>query len=83
MRKVPEPPTPNNTDYCHCSFFKKKFNLCVHICVFVYICHICVGVNGGQKRTSSSLELELYVIVSCLVWVLGNKLGSSKNSKNF
>lgn len=48
----------------------------------VHACHVCVGASGGQRRTSDPLELELSVIVSCLAWVLGNELGSSKSGKN-
>lgn len=36
---------------------------------------------GGQKRVSSdSLEQELQVIVSCLVWVLGTEFRSSRRA---
>jgi hypothetical protein len=29
----------------------------------------------GQKRALDPLELELQMVVSCLVWMLGTKLG--------
>lgn len=38
--------------------------------------HFCLCVSGGQKGTSDSLELELHVVVSHLMWVLGTGLWS-------
>lgn len=43
----------------------------------MYICYMHIGVLRHQKMTLDSLELELYVVVSHLIWVLGTKLGSS------
>lgn len=36
-----------------------------------------VGAKGGQKRASEPLELDLQVVVSLLMLVLGTKLRSS------
>ena len=38
---------------------------------------MCAGALGGQKRASELLEVELVMVVSCLMWVLGTKLKSS------
>lgn len=38
--------------------------------------HIC-GACGGQRKLLDPLEMELQEIVSCLMWVLGTKFGSS------
>lgn len=35
--------------------------------------HRYAGASGGQKRLLDSLELELYLILSHLAWVLGTK----------
>lgn len=48
------------------------FYLCV-LCVVVYCVH--KGPRGGQKELGP-LEVELQVLVSCLLWELGTKLGS-------
>lgn len=34
------------------------------------------GEDGGQKRVSDPSEMELELIVNCLVWDLGTELGS-------
>lgn len=39
--------------------------------------HVNTGDYISQKRTLELLEPELQVFVSCLMWVLGNKLRSS------
>lgn len=39
--------------------------------------HIHAGVPRGQKRAQDPLELESEEAVSCLMWVLETKLGSS------
>ena len=41
--------------------------VCIHKC----------SAQGDQKRASDPLELELEVVVSPLMWVLGTELGSS------
>lgn len=53
-------------------FLKDFFNLCVKLCVYMWI-YACV--YRGQKRVSGPLELKLYAVVSCLVWALGMDLG--------
>lgn len=35
------------------------------------------GAHGGQKRTSDCLALELQVLVSCPVWMLGIQFRST------
>lgn len=45
------------------------------ICVCLCECVSLVGV--GQKRALDALEVELKIVVSHLMWVLGPKLGSS------
>ena len=60
----------------------------VHTCVFVcegvcvsYACaHVCADACQGQKRTSDPLEVEPQVVVSCLAWVLGTELDSSRRA---
>lgn len=47
-------------------------HLCV--CIFLYICHMCVDAWGGQERTSDSADLELQVVMCHLVWVQGTTL---------
>lgn len=39
--------------------------------------HRISGVNGVLERPPDPLELELYVVVSCLTWALDTELGSS------
>lgn len=34
-----------------------------------------MGAHGSQERILDLLELELEVVVTCLVWVLGTKCG--------
>lgn len=46
-------------------------NVCAFVCA-----HVLVGTSTDQKRVSDSQELELWAIVSHLVWVLGNELES-------
>lgn len=35
--------------------------MCLHVCVSLCVCHLCVGALGGQKN---SLRMELWVVVS-------------------
>ena len=42
---------------------------------------LCSG-HRSQKKISEPLELELQVVVSHPVWVLGTKLGSSARATN-
>lgn len=52
----------------------KKINY-VYICVCVWVCaHVCSAL-GGQKEALDPLELELEVIVGCLMWVWALILG--------
>lgn len=54
------------------------------MCVYQYVCIVllCAGANKGQKALDS-LELELQVVLSLLIWVLGTELYSYKSSKCF
>lgn len=42
-----------------------------------------VGGRGDQSHRIGPLELELQTFVSCLMWVLGTKLGSSGRAVGF
>ena len=51
--------------------------MCMHVCVLLrahaHICvcvHICAGAFRVQKGAPASLEQELHVVVSHLMWVL-------------
>lgn len=51
--------------------------VCVHFLKQNYV-HLCVCAHGHVQRPEEGvgcLELELQVLVSCLVWVLGTNLG--------
>lgn len=52
----------------------RKIYFCLRLCVCLYVsvCHILAGNQGGQKEDLGHPEL---VVVSCLKWVLGTKLG--------
>ena len=39
------------------------------------VCNMNTDVHRGQKWVLDPQKLELQVVVSCLVWVLGAKLG--------
>ena len=54
----------------------QSFYSCVYFCLSICVLHECSG-HGRQKSIVDSLELELQVVVSCLMWVLGTKPGSS------
>ena len=45
------------------------------ICLCIYV-HAC-GTYRGQKRISDPLELELQVVMSCLIWVQGTEIKPS------
>lgn len=51
--------------------------------IYVYGCMVCssggvsTGACRGLKKLLDSLELELHLIVSCMIAMLGAKLGSS------
>jgi hypothetical protein len=48
----------------------------VCVSVFEYV-HVCAGVQGGEKRVSDALGLELRAVLSCPAWVLGVKPSAS------
>jgi hypothetical protein len=45
-----------------------------------YVCEVCAGAFGGEKR-SDSLELELQVVVSCLLGLLEMEPRSSRKTQ--
>lgn len=55
----------------------KFFFLVVCLCLCIDICmlYVCVQHAPGSM-SSDSVELELPVVVSCLIYVLGTELGS-------
>lgn len=54
------------------------------ICVCMCVCHVYEGLQGFHKLLEllGLLELELQEVVSCLIWVLGNKPRSSGRAVN-
>ena len=50
------------------------FYLCVHIPAWVYVLHVCPHDHCGQ-RWSDPLKIELQMVVSYLMWVLGPNSG--------
>lgn len=50
--------------------------MCIHVCLCVEQLHMNVGVYTVQRH-QISLELQLQLIMSLLIWVLGIKCGSS------
>lgn len=61
-------PSPN------CIF---KIYFLFYLCVFLCVCHGCVGTHRGSWKFSDSLKMELQVTVSHLVCVLGPEPRSS------
>lgn len=49
------------------------FVLCVHEC----------SEGGGQKEVLDSIELGLWMIVSCPTWMLGDQIWTTKQSLKF
>lgn len=47
------------------------------MCVSKYICAMCVQMTLDTKRGLDPLDLELQVVVSCPLWVLGPERQSS------
>jgi hypothetical protein len=45
--------------------------VCVHVrvCVWVYVLHRYEDTRGGQKGASDPLELNLWMVMSCSMWV--------------
>ena len=52
---------------------------CVHVRAYLCVC-VCVpsGAQGGQKRASGPLNLELLAVVCHQTWILGTELGKNK-----
>lgn len=42
--------------------------------VYTGVCKI-IGTHEGQKKASDSMRMELKVVMSHLIWVLGTELG--------
>lgn len=59
------------------SGFLSRFYLCVYVCA-----HGCVGVCGGRRRASDSLELKIEAVMSCPKWLLGTELQVSARAAN-
>lgn len=49
--------------------------MCMHVSMLVNTACIHTGACRGLKRAVGPLELELWVVVSCPMWVLATKLG--------
>lgn len=47
-----------------------------------YVRYLCTFAHVGQKWVLDLLELELQVVVSCWMWVLGTKLESTERAVN-
>lgn len=53
------------------------------MCVYKGV-HMCAGAFWRpEEGASDPLKLELWVVISCLTWVLGSELGSSVRAANF
>lgn len=50
--------------------FKKKNIIYVSKCCLCLCAHVCAGACRGQQRALRLLQLELKVVVSCIVWRL-------------
>lgn len=53
----------------------------MYIYIYVYVrerscVHVCVQACDIHMRASGALELEVQMIVNCLMWLLETKLGS-------
>lgn len=51
--------------------------MCVSLSVCQCLCgyvHILMGIPRGQERVFNPLEIELEVVLSCLVWKLSREL---------
>lgn len=56
------------------------FNAYVCVSVFVYVYHLYVVACRGQKRVLDSLEQELQMVVSYLMFEMGTEPGSSERA---
>lgn len=59
-----------NSFMCMCMHACMRACVCMCVYVFVCVCHICVGIQGGQKRVSDLLKLGLQAVISYPVWML-------------
>lgn len=46
------------------------------VCMCVNVSHLCMYITGGHAKVSYPMELELQMVVSYPVWVLGTEFGS-------
>lgn len=65
--------------YSSYSMSSFRFTFFLIMCVFMFLCILCVHECRCQRRQEAldHLELELSMIVNCLTWVLGSKYGYS------
>lgn len=68
--------------YLHFSLEKICSFLCLSLCVSVYVCHVCISANKGQKTASDALGLELQAVVSHYMEMLEAKLWSSARASS-
>ena len=53
----------------------------MYMCVTVNICSTCIGAHSDQEKVLDALELELQVVRSTPIWVLGTILGFSEEQE--
>lgn len=78
--RIYEPPI--NSSWVIYLFFSEKCNflfIYVSICKFAYVT-VCLCEH--ERRTADAPEMELQVVVICLLWVLGTQLRSSGGAGN-
>lgn len=65
-------------------FFIFLFNYCVceYACVCVCSCTLMKLFSEGLNRGSRTLDLDLLLVISPLMWVVGTKVRSSKKTVN-
>ena len=52
---------------------KKIYFVCVCVCLLDFIYTICTQKPHGAQKLSEPLELEVQVVLSHLIWVLGTE----------
>lgn len=77
------PGTLLSPNHCHHFFLDLLYLfICVFVCVYLCVstkvyAYTDIGTHRDQKRVFDALHLELWVVVSCQMWVLEMALGSS------